>query len=105
MSVTGINGITKSPGYIDEMTARGAYCARKRTIADRDAPGTQWTSVVLDEGVLPASKRAVDECSFTAPFDEFAQMLEVAKWMFKHQIGFTWPSRSRWIGAFLLCWV
>jgi hypothetical protein len=55
------------------MTARGVYSARERSIADRDVPGTQWTSVVLDEGVLPASKRAVDECSFTAPFDEFGQ--------------------------------
>jgi len=55
------------------MTSRGANRARKRTIADRDAPGTQWTSVMLDEGVLPASKSAVDECSFTALFDEFGR--------------------------------
>jgi hypothetical protein len=55
-----INGIAKAPGYIDEMTSSGANSARKRTIAERDAPGTQWTSVVLDEGVLPASKCAVE---------------------------------------------
>jgi hypothetical protein len=57
-----INGIAKAPGYIDEMTARGAYTARKRTIADRDAPSTQCTSVVLDEGVLPTIKsRSFDD--------------------------------------------
>jgi hypothetical protein len=73
------------------MTSSGANRARKRTIADRDAPDTQWTSVVLDEGVLPTIKSAVDECSFTAPFDEFGRPvtdMEACDLAVSHQLRF-----------------
>jgi hypothetical protein len=45
-----INGITKAPRYVDEMTSRSANSSRKRSIAYRDAlvrsgPPSCWMKV------------------------------------------------------------